>query len=678
MPVVADYTALLSSFSWTRPGPLPASAAPTVQLGAHPVFLTYSFETSPSAALAGPDARAGFLNSFRPLTAPEQAAAMSALGQWAAASGVVFLPAPSGEGALRFAVYDTTLYGAGQNVGFVPSVSIAGADIVLGAAFASTPQVLLHDIGLALGFKAPQDGAVTLDPTLDTFAHTVLSRVSGGDAGDRLGDLDLAAAAALYGAPGTGGSQVTASSYDAAAATLTQRDDRAGDTVLGARADNVIIAASGAQVLGGAFDNTITAGADAAVTLFGNGVNRVTAGTGAVIDLLSAQAVVTVGDGGTVRVRSAAEVAATGTTPAGAYTVTLGAGGLFVADAQAYAAPAAIHVGEGGRVFTGPGDDVTFVTGRSFVVSSQGGVDVAVVAGPRPAAGVLAPSPGSSTLFIVDNGVGPSGAGQRETFSNQAYIAFDDALYSTAKQAYVDGTGYPVLRSAVVDVLRQGGSAPAVTALARLADQVDSGGVTSAAALSGLLASAVGTTSVAVLTYQFFTGRTPTAGGVDYLVSPTGPNPDNLNSAYYQDFNVENRYINFAVNLGRYGEGAAAFQAAHGVESLFDTTRAAYAAIFGATPTDAKLHDILDATLTLNGATFTRAQYFGFYGGDGAAGLGTKAAAVGWLLAEAEKADTGVYARAEDLFLSDLVHGRASFGIDLVGAYGNAASHAPG
>ena len=51
---------------------------------------------------------------------------------------------------------------------------------------------------------------------------------------------------------------------------------------------------------------------------------------------------------------------------------------------------------------------------------------------------------------------------------------------------------------------------------------------------------------------------------------------------------------------------------------------------------------------------------------------------MGFLLAEAEKADTGVYAHAEDAFFSDLVHGRASFGIDLVGAYGTAASSGHG
>src|SRR4051812_11795143 len=43
-----------------------------------------------------------------------------------------------------------------------------------------------------------------------------------------------------------------------------------------------------------------------------------------------------------------------------------------------------------------------------------------------------------------------------------------------------------------------------------------------------------GTTQVAVLTYQFFTGHTPKAEGLDYLISPEGPNPTNLNSTYYR------------------------------------------------------------------------------------------------------------------------------------------------
>src|SRR4051812_15952555 len=73
-----------------------------------------------------------------------------------------------------------------------------------------------------------------------------------------------------------------------------------------------------------------------------------------------------------------------------------------------------------------------------------------------------------------------------------------------------------------------------------------------------------GTTQVALMTYQFFTGLTPKAEGLDYLVSPEGPNPTNLNSAYYRNFNVENRYINFSVALGKLGEGRPVFQAGYG------------------------------------------------------------------------------------------------------------------
>ena len=71
------------------------------------------------------------------------------------------------------------------------------------------------------------------------------------------------------------------------------------------------------------------------------------------------------------------------------------------------------------------------------------------------------------------------------------------------------------------------------------------------------------------MAYEFFTGKIPSAAGMDYLVSPTGPNPNNLNAAYYQSFSIENRNINFAVNLGKSGEGAAKFQTEYGALDLF-------------------------------------------------------------------------------------------------------------
>ncbi len=199
----------------------------------------------------------------------------------------------------------------------------------------------------------------------------------------------------------------------------------------------------------------------------------------------------------------------------------------------------------------------------------------------------------------------------------------------------------------------------ALTLETDLAAKLGLGQLTQAQAVTQIVSQAGASTSVATLAYEFFTGKIPSAAGMDFLVSPTGPNGNNLNSAYYQSFNLENRYINFAVNLGKLGEGKIQFEAAYGIKTLFDATKSAYTTIFGLAPTDAKVHLLIDS----------RVDYFAAYGGDGATGIGTKAAMVGWLLAEAVKADTGMYARANDAFLIDLADG-ANFAVDLVGLYG--------
>jgi hypothetical protein len=220
----------------------------------------------------------------------------------------------------------------------------------------------------------------------------------------------------------------------------------------------------------------------------------------------------------------------------------------------------------------------------------------------------------------------------------------------------------PVVDAAGVNILRT--ATPSAVSML-----VANGLLGAAQATTALVQEAGFTSSAATLSYEFFTGKIPSAAGMDFLVSPTGPNPNNLNSAYYQSFNLENRYINFAVNLGKTGEGAAAFNTAYGALDLFAATRKAYGVIFGATPTDEKVHAILDPVLSLNGATLTRAEYFAAYGLDGANGIGTKAAMVGYLLAEAVKADLGIYAKANDLFLADAADG-ATYNVDIVGVYG--------
>jgi len=198
-----------------------------------------------------------------------------------------------------------------------------------------------------------------------------------------------------------------------------------------------------------------------------------------------------------------------------------------------------------------------------------------------------------------------------------------------------------------------------------LSSALASGSKTAADVLLDIVHSAIGTTSVATLAYEFFTGRVPSAAGLDFLVSPTGPNSNNLNSAFYQSFSTENRYINFAVNLGKLGEGVQSFTQRYGALTLFDATRTAYLEIFGSTPTDAKVHQLLDS----------RIDYFSALGGDGPAGIGTKAAMVGWLLAEAAKASVGDYALANEAFLKDLAAGLSEGLVHLIGVYDDPSFH---
>lgn len=287
------------------------------------------------------------------------------------------------------------------------------------------------------------------------------------------------------------------------------------------------------------------------------------------------------------------------------------------------------------------------------VIDGGLGSDTAVFAGKVSSYTLSAQSNGG---WSIKDNVGTDGT---DLLVNIETLAFSDRSV-----AMVDSR----VAAAMSSVLRLTAfSAGAETLTKSLAESMAAGG-SYADAVAQVIKTADSTSTVAVMSYQFFTGRTPTVAGMDYLIAPDGPNGNNLNSAYYQYFDYGNRYINFAVNLGKVGEGAAAFAAGYGALSLTEATRKAYAAIFGLTPTDAKLHDLLDVTFTLGGTTMTRGDYFAYYGQDGLNGVGTKAAMVGWLLSEAAKADVGVYAKSvAAMFADELTHD--VFGVDLIGVY---------
>jgi len=271
------------------------------------------------------------------------------------------------------------------------------------------------------------------------------------------------------------------------------------------------------------------------------------------------------------------------------------------------------------------------------------GVDTAVFSGAYGGYTLTASANGAWT--VLDR-VGGDGT---DSLLNIEFMAFADRTV-----ALVDSR----VATAVSNILRLQTFSAAAEPITKSLATAMAAGTSYSDAIDQVSKAALSTSAVAVLAYQFFTGKTPTAAGMDYLVNPDGVNANNLNSAYYQSFNLENRYINFAVNLGKIGEGAAQFSADYGGLSLFDATRKAYATIFGLTPTDEKVRALIDG----------RADYFAAYGRDGVDGLGTKAAMVGWLMAEAGKADIGVYAKSAEAFFADQAT-KDVYGVDLIGVY---------
>ena len=276
--------------------------------------------------------------------------------------------------------------------------------------------------------------------------------------------------------------------------------------------------------------------------------------------------------------------------------------------------------------------------------------------------------------IVFSNAVGGRFEGGTATASARIVIRDDESaqapLPASGPNFVLAGAPLIDVNAAFANILRvDPASAIGAPLFAPISSRLASGALTPSAAIAEITDLADATTAVATLSYQFFTGKAPTAGGLDYLVSPTGPNANHLNSAYYQSFSLENRYINFAVNLGKLGEGAQKFALDYGAKTLADATRDAYAAIFGSVPTADKVTAILTPTFTLNGVTLSRAEYFAFYGQDGLNGIGTKAAMVGWLLSEAAKADIGQFALSNEALFADLADG-AALPVDMVGVYG--------
>jgi len=213
--------------------------------------------------------------------------------------------------------------------------------------------------------------------------------------------------------------------------------------------------------------------------------------------------------------------------------------------------------------------------------------------------------------------------------------------------------------------------------LGAFATQTSTGQLSDSAALAYVLNSADIDTNVAVASYQFFTGKTPTQAGLAYLVNSTA-NATDLNDPYYASFNIENRYMNFAANLGLQGDGAAAFSTNYSSTAIpvFSTfIGVIYEQIIGSAYAQAAGINVSNAITSVVGrqAAFTQtARERGLINSTSTAAqidLATRAVAVGYLLVEGIKADVGIYAAGANNFTNSLIAGNTVYNTSMLTTY---------
>lgn len=654
MAEVTDYTALLMGQHIVGP-----------RVSGTPAFYTFSFPTT-IAPYNSEGTQSLDYSTFRAFTEAEKTVARAAIAQWAAASGLVIFEVSRTPGDMQFlhiglqgslSGLASSPAGAGPRLND-PSLLISpdalASDVWIAPNAAVNLEILLHEIGHALGFKhsfqafgAPYDK--TLAASLDNQSHTVMSYTRGPGPTVVLGEIDTAAIQYLYGPNSADGTQVQSWNWDAALEILTQ-------TGFDTKADVIVGVAAADRINAGAGDDIVAARAGNDIVFGGVGNDRLYGGDGA--DILA-------GDGGDDYLDGGNGLdVASYETASSAVTVSLAQGGVHITSAagsdtfvsieglrgsafnDALTGDDAVNTLEGGlgddQLIGGGGDDLLLGGGGNDTIDGGGGNDVARYSARKMHYAIVQNSDGSTTVSDLRSGA-PDGIDRLVGVETIAFAA-DPTAGEVATQ--------------ISAILRQSATAAAVAPLAEsLLARWSAETLSAQQVTAEIVKAADASTSVATLAYQFFTGKIPSAGGIDFLVSPTGPNANNLNSAYYQTFNLENRYINFAMNLGKVGEGNAKFAAEYGSLSLFEATKKAYAAVFGAVPTDAKVSALLSGG---------RDAYFASYGQDGLNGIGTKAAMVGWLLAEAEKADLGVMARANAAWLTDLADGAAPYAVDIL------------
>ncbi|MET0336525.1 MAG: autotransporter-associated beta strand repeat-containing protein [Caulobacter sp.] len=281
------------------------------------------------------------------------------------------------------------------------------------------------------------------------------------------------------------------------------------------------------------------------------------------------------------------------------------------------------------------------IGGTDFTVSYRGGDgnDVTLYAAATPPTPQPGPAPQPTAEFSAPQ--------IRVIFAAAAGFALNSAKALASNITLPDGTvvANPAFETAVK--------------LAALIARFEAGLISRDGLIDGVVDLAAPTSGVALSAYQFFTGSTPSAAGMAWLID-SPDNANDLTDAYYARFNEVNRFINFAVSLGTQGDGAQAFEAKFGALDFQASVRTAYDMIIGLDAARAAGVDV-DAALAW---IVNQEGYFDAFAGSD---LGGKAAMIGYLMQAGFEAKVGRYYEAAHGFIEDNFEGQTAYQVDLVG-----------
>ncbi|MCA3313730.1 MAG: hypothetical protein ING24_00505 [Roseomonas sp.] len=251
-----------------------------------PQVVSYSFgETRPAPSF--------FLNEgWQPFSSVQRASTREALSRWDNASGIVFVEVPDpGDDALvdlRFHLADFNESLAGRG-----AYPFSGTIWMNRTYYRDDPlasgsfgfHVLMHEIGHAIGFKHPFQGAKTLSRESDNTTRTVMSYTNTSSNTD-IGDIDRAAAIHVYGEQSAQPTWVSNAIWSNAHQAVLQQGSAGADAIRGTTGSDVLLGEAGQdslvglggddQLWGGEGSDTLIGGAGDDELVGGAGVDTAT------------------------------------------------------------------------------------------------------------------------------------------------------------------------------------------------------------------------------------------------------------------------------------------------------------------------------------------------------------------------------------------------------------------